>query len=157
MPGTDGQFVRDSITRLANLFREMRYSDKPTESSLCSFSTDGTSVSPEAARIIHQAENWSLLLRTPQGQRDRNTKRIDNKYQINSMLSPGWDLPIYRRGVVALNTEEIDAIFDRKQARNFKDLARVRVDRMTAPRFGKNHKGQSKRTEGSEQPSLPGF
>jgi hypothetical protein len=135
----------------------MRFADKPTESSLCCFSADLTSVSEESRRVIQQAENWSLLLRIPKGQRDRNSNQIDSKYQLNSMLAPQWDLPIYRRGAVGLGTDEVDAVFDREFAGKFKEVLRIRVERMTAPRFGKGTKSGGKHVPQPEQPSLPGF
>lgn len=134
--GEQGPSVKDSIRRLASLFRDIRFSDKPAECSLCAFSTDLSQVSARANRIIELAEWWSLLIRIPRGQRERNTGRLDAKFQLNSMLCPLWDLPIYRRGAVALRAHEVDAIFDPDKADAFNTVARTRVQRMTAPYFG---------------------
>jgi hypothetical protein len=70
------------------------------------------------------------------GQRDRNTERVDKKYQLNRVLSPRWDLPVYRRGALALTPAEINAVFDPEFVATFEDLSNARVARMSAPAFG---------------------
>jgi hypothetical protein len=90
--------------------------------------------------MLDLSEKWSLLIDVG-GQRDRNTNRIDAKYQLNRMLAPRWDLSIYRRGVLALTPQEVDAVFDQEHAKEFDDLAKARVARMSAPLFGRRPKG----------------
>lgn len=155
MTGVNGEVVRASIDRLATLFREIRFSDKPSECSISAFSADTSQSSEQARGTIDLAEKWSLLIKIEGGQRDRNSKRVDLKYQINSMLAPRWDLPISRRGAIALRSEEVDAIFDPHFSDKFEQLVKERVDRMTAPFFGKSNNGSNKR---SDLPiRLPGF
>ena len=96
--GTNGVYVQDAITRLADLMRRVRFSDKPGECSLSTFVVDRSAVSGRSREMIELAQKWSLLLRIGSGQRDKNTRRRKAKYQINSMLCPIWDLPIARRG-----------------------------------------------------------
>lgn len=131
--GPNGVFIRDAITRLGNLFRDIRFSDKPSECSLSTFSVDLTSVSPQAREIIESAEQWSLLIATQRGQRDRNSNRVDMKYRLNGMLCPRWDLPIASRGAIALTADEANAIFDPEIAPSFDQFRRDRVARMNAP------------------------
>jgi hypothetical protein len=133
--GEDASNVQDAVQQLANLFRGVRYSDKPAECSLSTFSTNLTTITPRSREIIDLAENWSLLLRVRGGQRERNTRRVDAKYQLNSMLAPIWDLPISRRGALSLSTEEANAIFDPEYQRDFETLLKRRIARMTAPAF----------------------
>jgi hypothetical protein len=135
--GTDGRLIRDSIERLARLFREIRYSDKPPECSLCTFSAEISAASLEAQRIVDLAEKWSLLISVPGGQRDRNTMRVDAKYQLNPMLAPRWDLPVSRRGAIALTPREVDAIFDTQRSGEYEGIVRARVGRLSAPHFGR--------------------
>jgi len=155
MVGRDGECIRNSIGRLATLFREIRYADKPTECSLTSFSVDSTSISNESKRILDLAEKWSLLIEIPGGQRDRNSKRVDQKYQLNPMLCPRWDLPIQRRGTIALNPDEINCIFDDDYSQNYEHLVRARINRMTAPYFGK--KNVEDLQHSADQHKLPGL
>lgn len=150
MPGDEGQAIRDGIGRLARLFREVRYSDKPSECSLCSFSADLSSCSIKARRMIGFAENWSLLIKVAGGQRDRNSLRVDEKYQLNAMLSPLWDLPVARRGTLPLSPREVNAIFDTDSGVEFESVIEERISRMTAPAFGNKEKSNA-----NEQRQLP--
>lgn len=136
MMGADGKVVMDSIEKLGTLFRSIRFSKKPAECSCSTFSTDLSTASEHARRVLHLAENWSLLINVGQ-QRDRNTKRIDAKYQLNPMLAPRWDLSIYRRGALALTPAEVNAVFDPSHGADFDRLAKKRIDRMTPPSFGR--------------------
>lgn len=136
IPGVDGKRVQDSIVRLATLFREIRFSHKPSECSVVAFSYDQTKISDDARRVIQLAINWSLLIDVGP-QRDRNSLRVDMKLQLNRMLAPLWDLPIFRRGVLALSPDEVNAIFDDGQVGAFQQIVANRVARMTAPCFGR--------------------
>lgn len=155
MTGVNGEVVRASIDRLATLFREVRFSDKPSECSVSAFSADTSQSSERARGTIDLAEKWSLLIKIEGGQRDRNSKRVDAKYQINSMLAPRWDLPISRRGALALKPEEVDAIFDPHFSDKFEQLIKERVERMMAPFFGKSNNGGNKKADPPIR--LPGF
>jgi hypothetical protein len=140
MIGRDGQLVMDSVNRLGTLFRGIRFSAKPSECSCSTFSADVTRTTEAARRILDLTEKWSLLIDVG-GQRDRNTERIDAKYQLNRMLAPRWDLSIYRRGVLALAPEEVNAIFDPEHVKEFEGFADTRVSRMNAPLFGQRSRG----------------
>ena len=145
-PGGDGNAIRDSIERLATLFRELRFSDKPSECSLTTFSGDLTRASDRARRIIELARQWSLLIYVGE-QSNRNSQRKDPKYQLNRMLAPRYDLPIARRGVIDLSPMEIDAIFAPTGEGQFQEILKKRRDRTTAPFWGKRRK----REQASEQ------
>lgn len=136
MIGRDGQLVMDSINRLGTLFRGIRFSEKPSECSCSTFSADVSRSSEAARRVLDLAEKWSLLIDVG-GQRDRNTDRIDAKYQLNRILAPRWDLSIYRRGVLALTTTEVNSVFDPEHVNEFDSLRETRVARMSAPFFGR--------------------
>jgi hypothetical protein len=147
--GPEGEAVKSSINRLASLFREVRFSDKPSECSISSFSADLSYSSQPARHIIDLAEKWSLLISIEGGQKNRNSQRVDPKYQVNSMLAPRYDLPVSRRGALAFNPEEINAIFDPAHFNEFQEVFRERIERMTAPIFGRDLK--------TRDPMLPGF
>lgn len=155
MVGKDGVLLRESINRLAEFFKEHRFSDKPTECSLCAFSVAESRVSEEGQHILQLAEKWSLLLPITAGQKDRNARRVDQKYQINSMLAPYWDIPIYRRGAVALSPKEADAIFSPSSIsiEEYNRIKAARIAKLTAPEF----RQRTMRTEHSGQPELPGI
>lgn len=135
MTGRDGKLIQDAINRLGTLFRSIRYSHKPSECSLSTFSYDPASVSAETRRLIDLAEKWLLLVYVG-GQSDRNSERVDMKYQINRMLAPKWDISFSRRGALAIPSEDLDAIFDPASNDKFEERLKLRTDRMTAPFFG---------------------
>ena len=120
--------VHDSIARLATLFRGIRYADKPSECSVCSFSCDLSQVSDAARARIDFAWKHSLLIDVGQ-QRDRNSERVDAKFQLNRMIAQ-MDLPIYRRGAIALSPQEVEAIFSPNDCSSFTAVQEERISRM---------------------------
>jgi hypothetical protein len=142
MIGVDGQLVMDSIERLGTLFRSVRFSKKPAECSCSTFSADVSKASEATRRVLDITEKWSLIINVGR-QRDRNTKRIDAKYQLNPMLAPRWELSIYRRGALALTATELNAVFDPDHVGEFDQLAKRRIGRMTPPSFGREAEHES--------------
>lgn len=132
--GPIGPQIRDSIGKLGQLMREIRFSDKPSECSICTFSVDIPSTSEASQAIIAEAVNWSMLIRVPGGQPDRNKiGRVDEKFQLHPMLAPRWDLPIARRGTITLSGDEIDSIFGVREKTGFENMLRKRVALMNVP------------------------
>ncbi len=134
--GEQGRLALAAVDRLARLFRVMRYADKPTESSLVTFSVDEDAVSPRARATITDAQQWSMLIPVEGGQRDRNTGAVVSKYQLSRMLAPRWDLPIARRGAIGLTGQEANAIFDPAFEAEYEPVLRTRLSRLSAPFFG---------------------
>lgn len=133
IPGENGQKVHDSIRRIATLFREIRFSDKPSECSLSTFCIDPSAISANVREILRLSYEWSLIIRVDKGQKDRNSQKILDKYRLNSMLCPHWDLPIASRGAINLNEEEANIIFDSKDNAAFRKLTDNRCKKMQAP------------------------
>lgn len=131
--GAEGQMLQEAISRLAVFFRKVRFSAKPVECSLCSFSVDQGKVNKETLDALNLAEKYSLLIAIVEGQRDRNSMRVDAKYQINSMLSPIWDLPISRRGSIPIQPDLADAIFNSEKKEVFEVIVHERVAGMSPP------------------------
>ena len=145
MTGTDGQLIQDAVARLGTLFRRIRYADKPAESSVSTFSYEPASVTAETRRLLELAEQLLLLVYVG-GQRHKNTKRIDMKFQVNRLLAPRWDMSSTRRGTLDISGEELNAIFDPVFTVGFEEMLNVRIDRMTAPFFGKKS-GRTQKTD----------
>jgi hypothetical protein len=139
--GHDGVLVRDMVGRLGSFLRVLRFTDKPVESSLATVSFDESALSAQARRLIDIATQWNLLLPIPRGQRDRNSGAVVHAYQLNGMLCPLWDLPIYRRGITPLTTTEAAAIFDPEFADRLELVTSARRSRMNAPFKGMGHRG----------------
>jgi hypothetical protein len=147
--GAHGQDIQGALNRVSNLFRALRFSDKPPEVSLSTFSVDLSSLTTRAQETIGRAGAWSLLLPVPTGQKDRNTRGLTDKLQVNPMLCPRWDLPLARRGTIALSPAEANAIFDPVRIEAYEAVVRARVARATVPFSKPDHPAVA-------QESLPG-
>ena len=132
--GPDGKRVQEAINRIGTLFRSVRYSHKPSECSLSTFSVDPASISPETYRLLKVSSESLLLINVGQ-QKDRNSERVDWKFQLNRMLAPRWDISYSRRGALALSGKEVNALFDPEYTSQFEGLLKLRIDRMKAPFF----------------------
>lgn len=130
----------ESIQRLAELFREIRYSDKPVECSLCTFSFNINECTREVFEIIDGSEKVSLLIEVPKGRPDKNSMRVDSRYQLNSMLATTWKLPIYRRADIRLSKSELMAIFKPTSGHDYLECKKKRLSKMTAPFSNKESK-----------------
>jgi hypothetical protein len=123
----------DSVQRLAELFREIRYSDKPVECSLCTFSFNRNECPKEVFDVIDGSEKVSLLIEVPKGRPDKNSMRVDLKYQLNSMLATKWKLPVYRRGDMKLSKSVLVAIFKPNSLHEYLEYKKTLLSTMTAP------------------------
>lgn len=153
-PGPEGTAIRDGMTRLGQLLRALRYADKPSECSLSTFSADVTTATEQARQTLDRAAQWSMLVTVAGGQADRNLGRVDTKYQVHPMLAPRWDLPIARRGSIALSGEEVTAIFAPRDTTSVATMVARRESLTMAPMFGKQANG---RVPVGTQETLPGF
>ena len=130
----------ESIQRLAELFREIRYSDKPVECSLCTFSFNINECPREVFEIIDGSEKVSLLIEVPKGRPDKNSMRVDSRYQLNSMLATKWKLPISRRADIRLSKSELMAIFKPTSGHDYLECEKKRLSKMMAPFSNKESK-----------------
>jgi hypothetical protein len=109
--GDDGLQIQAAVDRLANIMRINRFSDKPIEVSLSTFSLCESDLNEEARRILKLTEDRAFIHRISGGQRDRNSEEIVSKFQISPMLAPRWDLPLVRRGAISLTSSDANSIF----------------------------------------------
>lgn len=150
--GRDGIIVQKAVERLAEICRVNRFSDKPVECSLIAFSIPESELSDEARHTIQVATSRSFLISITGGQKAKNSKEIEAKYQLNKMLCPRWDLPISRRGTLPLSAEFANAIFEFNQEDKFRELLGGFQARVMAPMFGK--KAKKKGAGGQERNNL---
>ena len=146
IPGDTGRCALNGIARLAELFREIRFSDKPSECSLVTFSINENLVGRRTREILDACAKWSLLIRIRRGQKDRNSMRVDSKFQLSPMLAPLWELPVYRRGTIALQEGEGQAIFNSDDGSEFDRLLKHRLRSMNAP-FERGQNGDRSQQE----------
>ena len=117
---------------------------------MIAFSVDRIQLDAEAARILTLAIKTSLLIDVDRGQRERNSEQVTSKLELNTMLSPRYDLPTARRGTVPISTREANIIFCRGASKEFEELLKDWSAKMTAPGFGRGRSNRDQR-----QPSQP--
>ncbi|PKG96306.1 hypothetical protein CXF92_00465 [Pseudomonas sp. Choline-3u-10] len=137
-PGADVPNVQRAVERLAEYLREVRFSSKPVEVSPLAFSLNASELSDRAKYILKRAENWSYIFRNPRGRPSANSQRLDEKFQLNPMLSPRWDLPVSVRGDVRLSTKVAEAIFGDVSSDAFQVELSEATAGMKAPAFAKS-------------------
>lgn len=142
-PDSNGTVAREAIDSLAVFFREVRYSDKPSEKNLCSFSVDPDVLSPSARKTIEMAENWSYLVRVKGGAKNKNSRKVGEKYQLSPMLSPRWGLSPQRGGTIELQADLANALFDRAHHDSLKNLIENRVKDMLGGSLANTQKNQA--------------
>jgi hypothetical protein len=129
-PEINAASVRVSVEALARLFRTVRFSARPSEPSLSSFSVLKSELTEDARRTLKTAENWSYLIHIPHSGSDKNTEARRDKYQLVPMLAPKWDVSHTRRGTIELNTDFANAILDERHRSNLGRLFKERTDPM---------------------------
>jgi hypothetical protein len=140
-PDGNGDEVREAVEALALLFRSIRFSDRPAECDLCTFSVVVDALTPVSRNVLKLAENWSYLIQTRDGARNKNDRGVRAKYQLGPMLAPKWDLSEHRRGNIELRVELANAIFDRAHRDELPTLVRARVAGMHGPGFSNSNQG----------------
>lgn len=137
-PGKEGAEVKNSIIRLGQFMREIRYSDIPPECSITAFCVNMTELKSETSDLIELAEQYSYLIGA--GVRhEKNSKRLDPIFKLNGILAPKWDLPIYKRGEIKLSKLEAEVIFTSSFESEFQLVLKKRLSNYNAP-FGKKNK-----------------
>jgi len=108
--GEDGKQMDSSIKRIGQYLQDIRFSNTPPECSLSSFSIKEIDIDAAVGKTLRYLEQYSYLVRVNSA-RDKNSNNQRVTFQIDGILSPIWELPIYRRGILALTTEEVNVIF----------------------------------------------
>ena len=124
--------VDAGMRRVAGLLRQLRFSRKPSECSLCRFSLDLNVLDPATAKIIQAAEMWSLLIRD-QDRRNKNGGKDETLFRVNPLVAPTYYLPLAARGNIDLSAVECAAIFGTADESEFKRIEQARLDRCNPP------------------------
>lgn len=132
-PPSGGLQVREAVESLAVLFRTVRFSHAPAECDLCTFSVAAETLTDNSVRTLQVAENWSYLIHHANGRPNKNSRSIDEKYQLGPMLAPRWEVSQHRRGSIELGEELANAILDPERRTALPGLLRRRLARMLAP------------------------
>lgn len=117
--GHQGEECEIAIRRLGQYMHSIRYSHKPSEIDVSTFSTSLTQVSPDALAVLERCANHGLLIEVKGGRSARNHGARHRKFQLHPILTPLWGLRPGRRGDATLDRATVEAIFSPK----VKDLA----------------------------------
>ena len=133
-PDSHGPEARSAIEALAELFSAVRFSLKPAECSVGSFTVSSTVGTQRAREVLRYAQNWSYLIHIKGVGSNRNdAAAVDEKYQLSPMLAPRWEVSEKRRGAIQLNEDLFNAIFDPSQRRRLSALQKERLANMSQP------------------------
>jgi len=130
--GEDGKLMSSSINRIGQYMQEIRFSNIPPECSLSSFSIKIIDIDESIAKILSFLEQYSYLINV-NAARDKNSNTQRVTYQINGLLAPLWELPIYRRGILHLTTEEVSVIFKTNSDSEYTKVKNSRLSTYNAP------------------------
>jgi hypothetical protein len=123
--GRQSDFAREAVRRLAELLRAARFSLRIPEKSPLAISFSESDLSQKARETLDSSLNYSLVYEVYYGRKDRNTKALNRKIQLNPILSPRWGLPVVRGGDINLNREQLDAIFASDDSASFDSLLKA--------------------------------
>ena len=137
LTGKEGIYANTAIKNLAEYFRLYRFSDKPTDTSVCAFNYGTEGISPQARDLIKTLELHSLLVKVDNERKQKNSGKSETTYQLNRILAPNWNLPASRRGVADFGSNVIEALFNYERFQNFNSEYVALKNRMNAP-FSKN-------------------
>ncbi|KQM79193.1 hypothetical protein ASE74_01085 [Pedobacter sp. Leaf216] len=130
--GEDGKLMSTSIKRIGQYLQEIRFSDIPPECSLSSFSIKLIDIDDNINKTLQYLEHYSYLIRISTA-REKNSAVQRIGYQINGLLAPQWELPIYRRGILHLTTDEVKAIFGTTSDQEYNRIKNSRLVNYNAP------------------------
>ena len=133
LTGTTGSYINTAINNLAKYFRLYRFSDKPTDTSVCAFNYGTEDISHNAADLIRMMELHSLLVKVDNERKQKNSGKAEKTYQLNRILAPNWNLPSARRGIADFNSNIIEAIFNHDSFGRFNSEYVTMKNRMNAP------------------------
>lgn len=133
LTGLEGSHAITAIRNLAEYFRLYRFSDKPTDTSVCAFNYGSENTSHNAKKMIELLELHSLLVRVDNERKQKNSGKSEETFQLNRILAPNWNLPTARRGIADFSDNVIEAIFNSDSFGNFDSEYKALKNRMNAP------------------------
>ncbi len=133
IPAINGKNYVDALMRLGTYLRKLRFSCLPPESSINCFSITPERLSENARRTFDELESHSYLINV-NSRRDKNTGELRKGYQINLAILPKWDLPISIRGVLELDKNIAEMIFNLENSQeDYEKETNAKVREYNAP------------------------
>ena len=110
--GMDRENLDIAMNHLLNFLYVNRYSDKPSETSLCAFYYRTVEGQTNVNKVINLALNESFLMAIDNQRKDKALGTPERSYQINRLISTLYNLPIARRGIIVIPNDMLKSIFD---------------------------------------------
>lgn len=134
--GSIGRDCEEAIRRFGNLLREVRLSDKPSEVSVSTFSSNLSGATPASLEILDRCVRHGMLVEVPEGRASRNNGPQHRRFQLHPMIAPSFGVSTAKRGDLTLSGREVASIFDPQVSEErYLAMVRRRLAPMTAP-FG---------------------
>lgn len=111
IPSSGQNRPADSIDRLGDYLRDLRFSDVPPQCSISIFSLEESALSTAARENLETLVKYSYLIRTVD-RRKKNSHDLLHVYMLNTILLPKWELALARRGNVLLTAKDAEYIFN---------------------------------------------
>lgn len=131
--GGEAKKLYDSLYFLSELLKIHRYCDKPSETSVYGFNVSQQNLTVNSIEQIDNLEKYSILIKDEKGRKEKNSSIKETRYNLNKILSPLWGLPIKKRGVLDLNGDIANLIFDYKNKNDFEYEFKIIRTKLTAP------------------------
>jgi hypothetical protein len=122
--GPMAERAKAATNRFASVLRVARYALRIPEVSPLAVSFLDDDLSDESREVLQNAIHYSFIFENINGRRDRNTKRLNRKVQLNPMMAPLWGLSLGRRGDLKLNRQLLNCIFDPLLSEEFEKILR---------------------------------
>lgn len=124
--------ITESISRLGEYLRMLRFSDIPPQCSINIFSLKKKSMSDEAQRVFNILVDYSYIIKVSD-RRMKNSDEMQDVYQINTSIIPQWELAIGMRGLVEVDEVLADYIFELNQQENYEKVIKQKKKLYNAP------------------------
>lgn len=124
--------ITESISRLGEYLRMLRFSDIPPQCSINIFSLKKKLMSDEAQKVFNILVDYSYIIKVSD-RRMKNSDEMQDVFQINTSIMPQWELAIGMRGLVEVEEILADFIFELNQQENYEKVVKQKRKLYNAP------------------------
>lgn len=124
--------IADCVTRLGNYLQSLRFSDVPPQCAINLFTVPVDDMSEVARNNFEMLKQYSYIIDA----NERRTKNKDNKsgtFCLNSILLPKWELSLSKRGLVSINKNEANMLFDVSRHQEWDEYASKKLKQYNFP------------------------
>lgn len=132
IPASGQNRPADSIDRLGDYLRDLRFSEVPPQCSISIFSLDVSALSPAARENLETLVKYSYLIRSVD-RRKKNSHDLLHVYTLNSILLPKWELALAKRGNVQLSAKDAEYIFNPERPKDYDSYFKTKMTKYKYP------------------------